>query len=86
MAQAFCPICLLPSCLREVLEEHTAVTEVARIFGVSDSAIHKWVRAFRRGGDAALTSEVSGPRRSAPSDEDARRALVVRTKQGKPAS
>ncbi len=71
--------------LREVLEERTPAADVARIFGVSLSTITNWLRAFRHGGEPALTPRQTGPSRTAPSGEDARRALVVRAKQDSPA-
>jgi transposase-like protein len=72
--------------LREVLEEKVPVSEVARTFAISESAVTKWLRAFRRGGEGALTPKETGPSggRPAPSGEDARRRLVVATKAQAP--
>lgn len=69
--------------LREVLEEKTSVTDVERIFGVSKTTIHLWLRAFRVGGESSLSPAKPGPSRPAPS-VDARRGLVVQAKEEAP--
>ncbi|HEY1086497.1 MAG TPA: helix-turn-helix domain-containing protein [Archangium sp.] len=70
--------------VREVLEQQTPIMQVARIFQVSSSAIHNWLRAYELGGVEALTPVQSGPAPAAPSDEDARRDFVLRTRQENP--
>lgn len=70
--------------LQEVIRQQTPVEEVSRIYGIGRTTIHNWLSAFDEGGEAALKPQTSGPRKRAPSDEDARRELVVRMKQNSP--
>ena len=69
--------------LREVLEDKTPASEVARIYGISTSAISKWSASLKAGGESALAPGKTGPKRS-PSVEDARRTSVVEAKQKNP--
>jgi transposase InsO family protein len=69
--------------LREVLEEKTPQSEVARIYGISAAAIYKWLKAFKRAGEGGLTPAKRGPGRP-PSVPDARRIAVVEAKQQHP--
>ena len=69
--------------LREVIDAKTPVGEIARIYGISSSAISKWMRALKHGGETALTPAKRGPGRP-PSVPDARRTAVVETKRQYP--
>ncbi len=42
--------------VREVVERGACVKDVAKLFGVSEAAVTKWVAKFRRGGVEALTT------------------------------
>lgn len=66
--------------VREVLEEHVAVGEVAKVFNVTGHTIYNWLKLYRRGGDAALGVKKPGPKVAAHVP-DARRDAVVAMKQ-----
>ena len=54
-------------------------TEVAREFGVSRSAVAKWMRAYREGGEGALAARVRGRPRGTGVITDAERQQIFRT-------
>ena len=45
-----------------ILEEQMFQTEACRIFGVGRTSIHNWLKAHRKGGDAALKAQKRGPK------------------------
>jgi transposase len=46
-----------------ILEQGMAQTEAGRLFGVGRTSIHYWLKAHRKGGDAALQAHRRGPQR-----------------------
>jgi transposase len=46
-----------------ILEENMSQTQASRIFGVGRTSIHYWLKAHRKGGDAALKARKRGPKR-----------------------
>jgi transposase len=46
-----------------ILEQGMAQTEASRLFGVGRTSIHYWLKAHRKGGDAALQAHPRGPKR-----------------------
>ncbi|MBK7862967.1 MAG: helix-turn-helix domain-containing protein, partial [Archangiaceae bacterium] len=57
--------------VREVVELGARVKDVAKLFGVSEPAVTKWVAKFRRGGLDALTT--TKRKRAVARGPDARR-------------
>jgi len=46
-----------------ILEQGMAQTEAGRLFGVGRTSIHYWLKAYRKGGDAAIQARRRGPKR-----------------------
>lgn len=45
-----------------ITKEGMFQTEACRIFGVGRTSIHNWIKAYRKGGDAALKAQKRGPK------------------------
>jgi len=45
-----------------ILEEKMSQTEASRVLGVGRTSIHNWLKAHRKGGDAALKAHKRGPK------------------------
>ena len=45
-----------------ILEEEMFQTQASRVFGVGRTSIHNWLKAHRKGGDAALKAHKRGPK------------------------
>ena len=45
-----------------ILEEQMSQTEATRVFGVGRTSIHNWLKAYQKGGVAALKAHKRGPK------------------------
>jgi transposase len=67
--------------VRAVVEQEQSQTDVARTFGVSRMAVHKWVKTYRRRGPAGLKSKPQGrPKRSRLAGHEAATTVRLITK------
>jgi transposase len=48
--------------VRGIVEERMSQVEAVRVFGVGRTSIHRWLKAYRQGGVAALRSQKRGPK------------------------
>ncbi len=67
--------------VREVVEEHRAVAEVAAAAGVSQKTCRKWVARFRAEGDAGLLDRFSAPKTVANRTDERRLAVIAALRQ-----